>query len=87
MKKVKVRYEVAKNLYTGDYEHGEAAAELLIDEHVAAELAWSGYGQPAADSNLASLELLLGQLENLRHRAYLHGSIKSVKIMEDNGDD
>lgn len=87
MKKIEVRYEAAKNLYTGDYEHGEAAAELLIDEYVAAELAWNGYGQPAADSNLASLELLLCQLENLRHRTYLHGSIKSVKIMEDKGND
>lgn len=87
MTKINVTYEAAKNLYTGDYEHGEAAAELLIDDHVADELAWSGYGQPAADSNLSSLELLLGQLENLRHRSYLPGSIKSVKIVEAEVDD
>ena len=87
MTKIDVTYEAEKNLYTGDYEHGEAAAELLVDDYVAAELAWNGYGQPTADSNLASLELLLGQLENLRHRAYLHGSIKSVKIVEDKGND
>lgn len=87
MKRIKVNYETAKNLYTRDYEHGEATTELLVDDYVAAELAWNGNGQPAADSNLASLELLLGQLENLRHRAYLHGSIKSVKIVEDKGND
>ena len=87
MTKIDVTYEVAKNLYTGEYEHGEAAAELLIDDHVAAELTWNGYGQPAADSNLASLESLLVQLENLRHRTYLPGSIKSVKAVEDKDDD
>lgn len=87
MTKINVTYEAAKNLYTGDYEHMESSAELLVDDHVAAELAWNGYGQPAADSNLSSLELLLGPLENLRHRTYLLGSIKSVKIVEENYND
>lgn len=87
MVKINVTYEAAKNLYTCDYEHVEATAELLVDYHVACSLEWSGFGRCVADTDLSSLELLLGQLENLRRRTYLPGSVKNVKIMEGESND
>lgn len=87
MVKINVTYEAAKNLYTCDYEHVEATAELLVDYSVAYNLVWSGFGQCKACADLSSLELFLGQLENLRHRTYLPGSIKSVKIEEGESND
>lgn len=85
MKKIKVHYEVAKNLYTGDYEHESTYAEVLVDENVAYDLSLNdcfGRGKPSVNSNYSSLELLLEQLENLRHRTYLHGSIKYIEVVK-----
>lgn len=84
MKKIKVHYEVAKNLYTGDYEHEITYAEVLVDEHVAYDLSLNDrFGKPSVNSNYSSLELLLEQLENLRHRTYLHGSIKYIEVVKE----
>lgn len=85
MKKIKAHYEVAKNLYTGDYEHESTYAEVLVDEHVAYDLSLNDrFGKPpSVNSNYSSLELLLEQLENLRHRTYLHGSIKYIEVVKE----
>ena len=82
MKKIRVMYKAAENQYSDKYQWVEAHADLWVDEDVAMNVTMPHIIYRPCDSNMASLELLLEQLETMRKRAYLPGSIFKIKYME-----
>lgn len=81
-KKIRVMYKAAENQYSDKYQWVEAHADLLVDEDVAMNVTMPHIICRPGDSNMASLELLLEQLETLRKRAYLPGSIFKIQYIE-----
>jgi hypothetical protein len=74
MKKIEVTYEAMYPLQTGNYEQGEAAFILPVDE-LAAE-----YLVGKADRGAVNLvETALEVIEILRGRVYVRGSIKDIR--------
>lgn len=84
MEKIRVQYNAAENQYSGKYQWVEAHADLWVDDSVAMTLTMPHIIYHPGDASLSSLELLLEQLEALRHRAYLPGSIKRIDFLEEN---
>lgn len=82
-KKIRVMYKAAENQYSDKYQWVEAHADLLVDEDVAMNVTMPHIICRPGDYNMASLELLLEQLETLRKRAYLPGSIFKIKLVEE----
>lgn len=80
--KIRVMYKAAENQYSDKYQWVEAHADLLVDEDVAMNVTMPHIIFRPGDSNMASLELLLEQLETLRKRAYLPGSIFKIQYIE-----
>lgn len=81
-KKIRVMYRAAENQYSDKYQWVEAYTDLLVDEDVAMNVTMPHIICRPGDSNMASLELLLEQLETLRKRAYLPGSIFKIQYIE-----
>lgn len=74
MKKIEVTYEAMYPLQTGNYEQGEAAFILPVDE-LATE-----YLVGKADRGAVNLvETALEVIEILRGRVYVRGSIKDIR--------
>ena len=82
MEKIRVMYKAAENQYSDKYQWVEAHADLLVDEDVAMNITMPHIIFRPGDSNMSSLELLLEQLETLRNRSYLPGSIFKIKYVE-----
>lgn len=82
MKKIRVMYKAAENQYSDKYQWVEAHADLWVDEDVAMNVTMPHIIYRPGDSNMTSLELLLEQLETLRKRSYLPGSIFKIQHIE-----
>lgn len=82
MQKIRVFYRAAENLYSEHYQWVEASADLEVDDVVSIELRYPHTIRKAGGRNMETLETLLEQLENLRYRAYLPGSISKVECLD-----
>lgn len=88
MKSILITYDTM-SWNDGEWEQGEAAAEIgLIDDGVADKLMRSvDMKKSQMDSPLyymwESLEKIICGIESLRRRAYIWGSVKSIKEVGD----
>lgn len=82
-KKIRVMYKAAENQYSDKYQWVEAHADLYVDDSVAMTLIMPHIIFRPGDASLSCLELLLEQLETLRNRTYLPGSIFKIKPVEE----
>ena len=82
MTNIRVFYQASKGLYSGKYEQCEAVADLVVDDFVSDHFMAPHILHRPTDSNLSALEILLDQLEYLRHRTYLRGSIREIKFLK-----
>ena len=77
MQKIRVFYRAAEH-----YQWVEASADLEVDDMVSIELRYPHTIRKAGSHNMETLETLLEQLESLRYRTYLRGSISKIELVD-----
>ena len=82
MQKIRVFYRAAENLYSEQYQWVEAHADFEVDDMVSIDLRYPHTIRNAGSHNMETLEVLLEQLENLRYRRYLRGSISKIELAD-----